>query len=140
MAKFQVGHKLAKGRPKGSINKRSQNFYDVLERENFCPASALIEIYREAKKTYDNYATIYDAIVEAKDAKGLDASPVEDKADKYLKIALDAAKDLASYSFPKLKAIEQQKNNPLEGMTPDQKLEAMRHAVSVLELEVKIGK
>lgn len=135
---FQPGHKLSKGKPKGSVHKRTQSFLDVLERENFCAATALIETYREARKIYDNYAVIYDAIEELRADKGL--MPTEDKADKYLKIALDAAKDLAGYSFPKLKAIEQQKNNPLKDMSPEQKLEAMRHAVSVLELEVKRGR
>lgn len=136
---FQPGHKLSKGKPKGSIHKRTQNFLDVLERENFCAATALIEIYREAKKTYDNYAIIYEALEDARKLKGETIAPTEDKADKYLKIAIDAAKDLAGYSFPKLKAIEQQKDNPLKDMSPEQKLEAMKHAVSVLELEVKRG-
>lgn len=137
---FQPGHKLSKGKPKGAINKRTLSFLETLERENFDPAKALIEIYREARKTYDNYAEIYQAIEEARDSKGLDAFPTDDKADKYLKIALDAAKDLASYAFPKLKAIEQQKEDPLKDMSPEQKLEAMRHAVQVLELEVKVNR
>lgn len=137
---FQPGNKLSKGKPKGSLNKRTITFLETLEKEDFNPAAALIEIYREAKKTYDNYGIIYQAIEEARDAKGQNSFPTEDKADKYLKIALDAAKDLASYSYPKLKATEQKQDDPLKDMSPEQKLEAMRHAVSVLELEAKVKK
>lgn len=139
--KFQNGHKLSKGRPIGSLNKRTAQALAILERENFCPVTALIECYKDAKKVYDNYGVIYDAILEAKEEqareKGYVAIPPEDKADKYLKIAADIAKDLTSYAYPKLKAIEQSKGNPTEGMTPQEKLEAARLMVKALEMEVK---
>lgn len=113
----------------------------VLEAEDFDPAKALIECYREAKKTYDNYGIIYEAISEARerqnDATGQFAAPTEDNAHKYLKIAADIAKDLASYAYPKLKQIEQKKADHLKDMTPEQKLEAMKHAVAALEAQVK---
>lgn len=130
-----------KGRPLGSRNKRTLEFMATLERENFNPALALIECYREAKKTYDNYGTIYDAICDARtarnDATGQCAAPTEDNAHKYLKIAADVAKDLAGYAFPKLKSIEQRKSDPLANMTAEQKLEAMKAAVTALELQVR---
>lgn len=127
------------GRPKGVRNKRTVEFMAVLENQGFCPASALIQCFEEAKRTYDNYGTIYQAISEARENTG-NPVPVEDNAHKYLKIAADIAKDLAGYAYPKLKAIEHQKPNPLEGMSAEQKLEAMKQAVKVLEMEVKDGR
>lgn len=131
------------GKPKGAIHKRSKHFLEVLEKHNFCAATALIECYIEAKKTYDNYGTIYDAISDARTDKnhesGQFAAPTEDNGHKYLKIAADIAKDLASYSYPKLKAMEQNKKSPLDDMTPEQQLEAMKHMVAMLEHKVKSG-
>lgn len=125
----------------GSLNRRSKDFLAILEKHNFCPASALIECYQDAKKTYDNYGVIYDAICDAKEIKsrenGYAAVPPEDNAHKYLKIAADIAKDLSGYAYPKLKAIEQTKDNPLSDMTPEQKLEAAKAAVQMLELQLK---
>jgi hypothetical protein len=130
-----------KGRPLGARNKRTVEFMAVLEARGFCPATALIDCYVEAKKTYDNYGTIYDAICDARIAKndkdGSFAAPATDEGHKYLKIAADIAKDLAGYAYPKLKAIEQTKSNSLEGMTTEQRLEAMRQAVKFLEAQVK---
>ena len=138
---FQPGHKLAKGRVQGSHNRRTVAFLEVLEREDFCPAMALIECYREAKKTYDNYGEIYAAIVEAREAKngedGSFAAPPEDNAHKYLKIAGDFAAQLASYSYPKLKAVDPQKATAK--MTAAEQLEAARMIVKMLEQEVENG-
>lgn len=134
---FEKGHKLSIGRPVGSINKRSVAFYEAIQKEGFEIAKELVEIHRKAMKVYDNYGTIYEAIEDARIQKGVQAFPTEDKADKYLKIALDAAKEIAAYSIPKLKSVEHTTNNPLEGMTPDQRLEAMKQAVLLLEAQVK---
>jgi hypothetical protein len=48
-----------------------------------------------------------------------------------------AAQEAAQYILPKLRAIEQKKSNPLDGMTPEQRLEAMRHAIALLESQAK---
>lgn len=138
---FEHGNKVSKGRPKGSVNKRTQDFRAVLEAHDFCPVSAMIECYREAKKTYDNYGLIYDAITDARekdqDSTGTYHAPLEDHAHKYLKIAGDMAKDISSYTYPKLKAIEQKKSGPLDGMDPEQRLEAMKCAVAIAEAQIK---
>jgi len=133
---FLPGHKKMGGKVKGTVNKRSQDFLTVLERNNFCPASALIEIHNEAKQIYKSYSVIYQAIVEAKSNEQGYPAVVEDKAHTYLKIAADAAKELASYAYPRLKTIEQKNSDHLAGMTPEQKLEAMRQAVKLLEAQV----
>ena len=140
---FQPGNKLSTGKPKGALSKRSLEFRAVLEKHNFCPVSAMIEVYIEAKKVYDNYGEIYSAIADARVEKNFEtgqfAAPTEDNAHKYLKIAGDMAKDIASYTYPKLKSIEQTKEGALEGMTAEQRLEAMKHAVAMLELKIKDG-
>jgi ketol-acid reductoisomerase len=132
---FKPGNKLSTGRAKGAVNKRTIEFRATLEREGFDPAMAMLEIYKEAKKTYDNYAVIYDQLI-ANKIKAGDPFPVEDKADKYLKIAADMVKDISSYCYPKLKSVEQTKQNPLDDMTAEQKLETMREAVKMMEREV----
>jgi hypothetical protein len=140
---FTPGHKLSKGRPKGTVNKRTMEFRSVLEANNFCPVTAMIECYQEAKRLFDNYGTIYEAICEARlienDKNGSYPTPLVDEGHKYLKIAGDMAKDIASYTYPKLKSIEQSKPDPLEGMTTQQRLEAMKQAVKLLEAQTKMG-
>jgi hypothetical protein len=103
---FKPGNKLGKGRPKGAFNQRTLQFREVLEKNNFCPASAMIEIYTEAKKIYEGYAVIFEAIVNAKSNEQGFPAIVEDKADKYLKIAGDMAKELGSYTYAKRKSVE----------------------------------
>ncbi len=130
-----------KGRPLGSHNKRTLDFMAVLEARGFCPATALVDCYVEAKKTYDNYGKIYAAICDARikknDETGQFAAPTEDKAHIYLKIAADIAKELSSYAYPKLKAIDQTQSNTLDGMTPEQRLAAMKEAVRFMEAQAK---
>lgn len=132
---FKPGHKFSPGRVKGSHNKKTWEARETLARLNFDPIAALHECYSEAKKIYDSYGKIYEAISKAREASG-NPYPLEDKAAHYLKIAMDAAKELASYTLPKLKAIEHIKSGPLDGMTAEQKLEAMKHAVKALEAQV----
>ena len=103
---FTKGHKLSKGRPKGLPNKRTADFLDVLAKHNFCPATAMIETYNEAFTIYKSYSTIYAAIRQAKSNDAGYDVPLEDKCDKYLKIAGDMAKEISSYAYPKRKAIE----------------------------------
>lgn len=95
------------GRAKGTPNKRTLQFTEVLEKHNFCAASAMIEIYQEAKKIYAGYAKIYEAIQRAKSIEAGFDVPLEDKADKYLRIAGDMACEISSYAYPKRKAVEQ---------------------------------
>lgn len=127
---FEPGNRLSKGRPRGTKNKRTVEFHHVMEQKNFNVAEALVWCYRQAVKQYKSYAN------KLEDGR---LSPMEDNAPKYLKIASDMAKEMASYSFPKLKSIEQQKTSLLDGMTPQQKLEAMKQAVARLEIEIKNG-
>jgi hypothetical protein len=125
------------GRVKGTLNQRSMDFMQTLAANNFDPAKAQIECYREAWKVYEGYAEIYQAIWDKRLSQNEKSPPPEDKADKYLRIAFDAAKDLSGYAYPKLKSIERSPESPLANMSPEQKLEAMKQAVAVLELQIK---
>lgn len=134
---FEPGHKLAKGRPSGSLNRRSQAFFQAVEEEQFDAAREMIDVCLTAKSMYKNYALIYEALEQARIEKGEISFPTEDRAHEYLKIALTAAKDIASYCYPKPRFPDQKNNQYLEGMTPEQKLDALKQAQNVLELEIK---
>ncbi len=114
---FQPGNKIAKGRPIGSLNRRTSELIAKLEEGGFDPAGELIDCYQEARAAY----------------KKLDL----EEGLGYLKIASDIAKDLASFCYPKIKAVEQIKGNILEGMSTQEKLEAMKQAVAMMESQVK---
>lgn len=81
------------GRKKGTPNKRTQEFIEVLERRKFSPADALIDVYRKALKAFNSGA-----------GKSFGDGP--DMNFKYLEIANKAACDLMQYRFPKRKALE----------------------------------
>ncbi len=125
MALFQPG---APGRPPGAINKRSKDFMAILEKNGFCPASAMMDIFKVSMQKFA------EDLEKENDGR---ISPMESNAAKYLKIAADMTSDLATYAYPKLKAIEHAKLNVAENMSPEQRLEAMKHAVQMLELQVK---
>ena len=128
MAQFQPGHQLSKGRPPGSLNKRSQDVMAVLERNEFCPASKFIELYGIALAQFTEELE--------KESSGR-ISPMESSAAKYLKIACDQVSSLAGYAYPRLKTIEQVTAGPLDGMNVHEKLEALKQAVQMLEAQAK---
>lgn len=124
---FTPGHKLSKGRPKGVPNKRTQYAQEILEKAGFCPITAMMD-------TYHISMTIFKEELE-KLSTGR-TSPLECEAAKYLKTAADMASDLASYSYPRLKSVEQTRSSPFEGMSNQEKLEAMKQMVTLLEAQV----
>ncbi len=64
-------------------------------------------------------------------------SLMESQAAEYLKIYVKINLDIASYIHPKRKAIEVSAPDPTQDMTPQQRLEAMKSAVAMLELKLK---
>lgn len=117
------------GRPKGAINKRSQEIRLILEEAGHCPTTKLIHLARVAEARFE---------AETELVNSGRYSPMESNAHAYLKMAIDANKELCSFINPKLKAIEQSRPpSPLEGMTPQQKLEACRQVIALLEVEAK---
>ena len=126
---FQPGNKIAKGRPKGSPNKRSVEVAAIMAEAGHCPTEKLIHLARVAEARFE---------AEIEMVNSGRWSPMESSAAQYLKMAIDANKELASFVNPKLKAIEQVKGpSPLDGMTAEQKLQAMKEAVKALQAQVK---
>lgn len=64
-------------------------------------------------------------------------SPMESKAAEYLKIYVKVACEISSYIYPKRKAVEHTNSDTTRDMSPEQRLEAMKHAVELLELQLK---
>ncbi len=100
------------GRKKGTPNKRTQEFIDVLERRKFSPADALVDIFRKASKQFHQYDKLVEGVLEAaRNGDGIEPSQVRglfdsDEKIQYLEIARKVATDLMQYRFPKRKAIE----------------------------------
>lgn len=105
------------GRRKGAINRKTKSFRETLEAHGYDVAEALLSIYKHGLDVFHN-------------------GHPDDKV-QGLKIAGDMAKEIAGYVMPKLKAIEHTTSNPLSGMSPKERLEAMKQAVLMLEKEVK---
>jgi hypothetical protein len=114
--KFQKGEG---GRPRGSKNKRTKEFVEVLERKNFCLASALIECYKDARAEYKYYSELF---------RNNRISPMEDNSHKHLKNAADILEKIGGYSYPKLKSIERLKrideDRPLKDIS-DEELDSL---------------
>lgn len=113
------------GREKGTPNKRTQELVDILEEKGFSPASEIIRLYRRAWKEYRRYDEIYDAIQDERTNHEIKV-PLTYDAIPHLKLALDAAKELMNYVYPKRKAIEITGKNggPLDAflrMAPDER-------------------
>lgn len=89
----QEPKKRRPGRPPGAQNKRSLEFKDIMERHKFCPVVAMIEVFNEAKRQYERFGLAEEG-------------QQHDIAHKYLRICGDMSAEIASYSFPKRRAIE----------------------------------
>ena len=114
-------------RPKGAIGKKTEAFDILLAKSKFNPLLALIKCHNLALEDYHDYR-------DKRESNRI--SPMEDNSAKFLQIAEHSAKEIASYAYSKKKAIEVKRESPLDDMNSIQKLEAMKHAVKALELEI----
>jgi len=121
-------HLNRNGRPPGARNKRTMEFIEYLEGKGFNPAEALLDVYKIAMERFAEELMLLE---------NNRRSPMESHAVQYLKIAGDKAAEIASYAFPKLKAIEYKRSNDYDGLTLMEKLEASKQLVILLEDEVK---
>lgn len=112
------------GRPVGIGNKRSQRVEELAERLECNPIEILLRFakgdweglgYSKGTKSIYTEAGILEEDL---------ISPGE---------RIQAAKEVAQYIYAKRKSVEHVTNNQLEGMTPEQKLEAMKEAVKMME-------
>ncbi len=125
MALFQPGNP---GRPKGAISKRTRILEDKLKEFDCDPFDVLLMF---AKGDWE--ALGYDSSVYVKEGDGGSTTigytiPPE--------LRMSAAKELCQYLYPKQKSVEHITRNVLEGMSPEQKLEAMKQAVKMMEGEI----
>ena len=101
----------------------------IMAKAGHCPTEKLIYLAKVAEARFV-------AEIELLDSGRY--SPMESNAHLYLKMAIDANKELCGFVNPKLKAIEVSKDpSPLDGMTPLQKLEAAKTIVKALQAQVK---
>lgn len=124
---FTPGNKIATGRPKGSTNKRLKAIEEMAHELNCNPVEILLRFAKGdwaglgyskgTKSVYTEAGIIEEDLI----------SPGE---------RIQAAKDVAGYLYAKKKSIEYVKPNMLDDMTPEQKLDAMKQAVQLLEREV----
>ena len=128
---FEPGNKLSPGRPKGSLNRRNEQLYEKAEELNCDPFEILLLFAKGdweglgytkgTKSIYTEAGIIEEDLISPQDR-------------------ISAAKEACHYLYSKKKSIEHVTHNALEGMTPEQKLEAMRQAVAMLEGQLnKIG-
>ncbi len=118
MAKFQPGHNLATGRPKDSLSKRSLRFADKIMESGVDLVAELLGALENAKHMYET------------------ATQESTKISANAQIITTAEKMLP-YMYPKLSSIEVKQENQIANMSPQQRLEAMKQAVQLLEREVK---
>jgi hypothetical protein len=93
------------GRKKGSLNQKTKDLVELMDKHGFDPAEALMELYSSARKAFDHYDEIYDAIIDRKTQLGI-KTPTVDHGPTYLKMAADIASELMQYRYPKRKALE----------------------------------
>jgi hypothetical protein len=114
---FKPGNKMSPGRPKDTLSKRSLKFADAIMESGVDLVAELIGALNNAKEMY---AKTNDPAL-----KATFNAQITNNAEKML-----------PYMYPKLSSIEVKPNDPLQGMTPEQRLEAMKQAVLMLEREV----
>jgi hypothetical protein len=113
---------------KGIPNKSSMRAELTCQVRKFSSIDAMIDAAEIALQKF---------VEEESSVKSGRLSPMESNACEYLKIYVAIAKEIASYVHAKRKAIEHIQVDPLKDMSPEQKLEAMKQAVALLEHQVK---
>ena len=98
------------GRSKGTLNKRTRMFAEILDHADFCPAQAVIKIYRKAWNDY-----------------------IATKNTESLKIALQAAVGLAPYKFPKLSAMKVTGRVDFADASDEELIKEVKQALAALE-------
>jgi len=117
------------GRPKGAISKYSRMVEETAGRLECDPFEILLKF---AKGDWE--ALGYDSSVMIKESADGKSTFTDYTISPELRAR--CAEKACEYLYSKRKSIEHIQNNVLEGMTPEQKLEAMKQAVKHLEGEI----
>lgn len=128
---FEKGNKLSvgRGRPQGAVSHRKRELDSICEKHNCDPFEVLIMFAKGDWKGlgYDNEVYHKEGAA-GETSLGYVISP---------ELRAQCAKEACQYIQPKLKSVEHHKPpSPLDGMSPEQKLEAMKQAVKMLEGEM----
>lgn len=117
------------GRPKGSKNYLTRRVEEIASRIGVDPFEILCLFAKGdwEKLGYDTGRTV------TIDQNGNKFEELLIKPE----LRMSAAKEASKYLYSQKKSIEHTGNNPFEGMTIEEKLEAMRHGVAALELQMK---
>lgn len=126
MSKFKKGNS---GKPKGAISLLTRKVAETAARLGIDPFEVLL---RFASGDWKALGYDKEKFIAGRNEYGIWKKWTIDPS-----VRIQAAKEAAQYILPKLRSIEQVKHNLLEGMSPEQRLEAMKHAVAVLEAQTK---
>lgn len=126
--RFEKGNKIATGRPKGGMGERKRRIEELAREIGVDPIEILLRV---AKADWEGLGYLTQTITKHNG----DTEWEEDRIT--LTDRIQASKEAAQYMYAKLKTIEVIKENAFEGMTLEEKLQAMRHAVVVLEKQVE---
>lgn len=121
---FEKGNRMGLGRPKGAINSRKRHLDELAIRLDVDPMEILL---RFAKGDWEGLG--YESKTRIKySGETRWEEDIISTGDR-----IQAAKESAQYMYAKLKTIEVVKENQFEGMTLNEKIEAMKHALAVAE-------
>lgn len=125
---FQKGNP---GRPKGSKNKRTRQAEEIMSCFRLDPLEMLMMVVN-----YDWKGLGYECETRtAFTAAGIEfEEPVISLSDR-----VSAAKEAVKYRYSALKSIEYTAADPLENLTPEEKLKALKMAAKLLEESIKNG-
>lgn len=128
--RFEKGNKIATGRPKGGIGERKRRIEELAKEIGVDPIEILLRV---AKADWKGLGYKTETITKYN-------GDVEWEEDRItLTDRIQASKEAAQYMYAKLKTIEviKENANAFDGMTLEEKLQAMKHAVVVLEKQVE---
>lgn len=121
---FEKGNKLATGRPKGSLGDRKRRVETLCKDLDVDPMEILL---RFAKGDWKGLGYKSETVTKYSGETHWEEERISSSE------RIQAAKEAAQYVYSKLKTIEVIKENQFEGMTLEEKLQAMRQAVQVME-------
>ncbi len=116
------------GRPPGSINRSSARASVTCQLRGYSSIDAMIDAAEIALQKFIEHSE--------KENNG-SISLMESQAHHYLETYVKIAATISKFIHPTLAAIKVSQQDPLKDMSPTQRLEAMKHAVAMLELKVK---
>lgn len=109
------------------MNRRGTPVAGICEIRGYSSVDAMIDAAEIALAKFIEHSE--------KEANGT-ISLMESQAHEYLKTYVKIASDISKFLYPQRKAIDV-KQDPTNNMTPEQRLEAMKHAVALLELKAR---